>query len=195
MADEYNDPSWQETYSDTDYDEDEFRSDMLGDEPGQTRFKRAQKLAKLGMDERTYKQAQKLYGITQGEKTEGQIEAEKQLAILSQAQRGRAMGVGGFGTAELMQRAGRSAQQAELGGEAAIEAAAVQARQGAGSALEDLLIAGTEQKENQRLAMQQIALQQEQARGALFSNVLSGVLSAISSGVGLFGGGPSSYDV
>ncbi len=195
MADKYSDPSWQKTYSDTDYDEDEFREALLGDEPGQTRFKRATKLAKLGMDERTYKQAQKLYGITQGEKTEGQIEAEKQLAILSQAQRGRAMGAGGFGTAELMQRAGRSAQQAELGGEAAIEAAAIQARQGAGAALEDLLIAGTEQKENQRLAMQQIALQQEQARGALFSNVLSGVLSAIAAGAGFFRGKSRSYDI
>ncbi len=47
--------------------------------------------------DRIFEYAERLKDIAEGRrKTEGQIEAEKQLAILSQAQRGRAMGLGGF---------------------------------------------------------------------------------------------------
>ena len=129
--------------------------------------------------------ATRLSDIAEGrEKTKGQIEAEKQLAVLAKAQRGRAMGLGGFDSAELMQRAGRSAQQAELTGETAIEQAAVQARREAESALEQLLIAGEQRAEDRAFAMQQIQFQEEQARGSLFSNVLSGVLGAVGAVVG-----------
>jgi hypothetical protein len=129
--------------------------------------------------------AEKLYDISEGRrKTEGQIEAEKELEVLSKAQRGRAMGYGGFNTAELLQRAGRSAQQVELGGESAIEAAAKQARMAAKDQLEQLLIAGEQRAEDRAFAMQQLAFQEEQARGSLWSNVLGGVLGALGAVIG-----------
>ena len=148
-----------------------------------TRFRDAREKSGLTGD-RIFDYAQSLKDIKEGKKTEGQLEAEKQLAVLARAQRGRAMGLGGFDSAELMQRAGRSAQQAELTGETAIEQAAVQARSQASSALEQLLIAGEQRAEDRAFAMQQIQFQEEQARGSLFSNVLSGVLGAVGAVVG-----------
>lgn len=142
--------------------------------------------------DRLYDYATKLSEIAEGRrKTEGQIEAEKQLEILSKAQRGRAMGLGGFDTAELLQRAGRSAQQAELGGESAISQAARQARLAAEDQLEQLLIAGEQRAEDRAFAMQQLAFQEEQASGSLWSNVLGGVLGAVGAVVGAAVGGPA----
>ena len=136
--------------------------------------------------------AERLYGIGQGDiKTEGQIEAEKELDILAKAQRGRAMGYGGFNSAELLQKAGRSAQQAELGGESAIDKAARQAQMAARDQLEQLLISGRQRAEDKAFAMQQLAFQQEQASGSLWSNVLGGVLGAIGTVVGAVAGGPA----
>ena len=132
-----------------------------------------------------YDYAERLYGIGERDvKTEGQVEAEKELAILSKAQRGRAMGYGGFNAAELLQKAGRSAQQAELGGEAAIDTAARQAAMAARDQLEQLLISGKQRAENKAFAMQQLEFQQGQASGSLWSNVLGGVLGAIGAVVG-----------
>ena len=142
--------------------------------------------------ERVFEYAERLKDIAEGRrKTEGQIEAEKQLEILSKAQRGRAMGLGGFDTAELLQRAGRSAQQAELGGESAISQAARQARLAAEDQLEQLLIAGEQRAEDRAFAMQQLAFQEEQASGSLWSNVLGGVLGAVGAVVGAAVGGPA----
>ena len=138
--------------------------------------------------------AERLYGIGQGDiKTEGQIEAEKELDILAKAQRGRAMGYGGFNSAELLQKAGRSAQQTELGGESAIDKAARQASMAARDQLEQLLISGRQRAEDKAFAMQQLAFQQEQASGSLWSNVLGGVLGAIGTVVGAVasGGNPA----
>ena len=132
-----------------------------------------------------YDYAERLYGIGERDvKTEGQVEAEKELAILSKAQRGRAMGYGGFNAAELLQKAGRAAQQAELGGEAAIDTAARQAAMAARDQLEQLLISGKQRAENKAFAMQQLEFQQGQASGSLWSNVLGGVLGAIGAVVG-----------
>ncbi len=142
--------------------------------------------------ERVFDYAERLKDIAEGRrKTEGQIEAEKQLEILSKAQRGRAMGLGGFDTAELLQRAGRSAQQAELGGESAIAQAAKQAQLAAEDQLEQLLIAGEQRAEDRAFAMQQLAFQEEQASGSLWSNVLGGVLGAVGAVVGAAVGGPA----
>lgn len=136
-----------------------------------------------------YAFAQRLYGIGEGNiKTAGQISAEKELDILSKAQRGKAMGYGGFNSAELLQKAGRSAQQAELGGESAINKSAEQAQQAAKDQLEQLLISGEQRAENKAFALQQLAFQQEQASGSLWSNVLGGVLGAIGAVVGSFAG-------
>jgi|TARA_R100000084_G_C4650333_1_gene149279 hypothetical protein len=135
--------------------------------------------------DKIYDYATKLSEIAEGQrKTEGQIEAEKQLEILSKAQRGRAMGLGGFNTAELLQGAGRSAQQAELGGETAIAQVARQSQLAAEDQLEQLLIAGEQRAEDRAFAMQQLAFQQEQASGSLWSNVLGGVLGAVGAVVG-----------
>ena len=135
--------------------------------------------------DRTFEYAQRLKDIAEGRrKTEGQIEAEKELDILTKAQRGRAMGYGGFNTAELLQKAGRSAQQAELGGESAIAAAAKQASMAADDQLEQLLIAGEQRAEDRAFNMQQLAFQEEQASGALWSNVLGGILGAVGAVVG-----------
>ena len=142
--------------------------------------------------DRIFEYAERLKDIAEGRrKTEGQIEAEKQLAILSQAQRGRAMGLGGFDTAELLQRAGRSAQQAELGGETAIAQAARQAKMAAKDQLEQLRIAGEQRAEDRAFNMQRLAFQEEQAKGALWSNVLSGVLGAVGTVIGAGIGGPA----
>ena len=135
--------------------------------------------------DKIYDYATKLSEIAEGQrKTEGQIEAEKQLEILSKAQRGRAMGLGGFNTAELLQGAGRSAQQAELGGETAIAQAARQARLAADDQLQQLLIAGEQRAQDRAFAMQQLEFQEGQAKGSLWSNVLGGVLGAVGAVVG-----------
>tara|TARA_R110001583_G_scaffold2908_4_gene19917 strand:+ start:5463 stop:6182 length:720 start_codon:yes stop_codon:yes gene_type:complete len=135
--------------------------------------------------DRVFDYAERLKDIGEGRrKTEGQIEAEKQLDILAKGQRGRALGMGGFDAAELLQRAGRSAQQTELGGESAIGAAAKQARSAARDQLEQLLIAGEQRAEDRAFNMQQLAFQEEQASGSLWSNVLGGILGAVGAVVG-----------
>ena len=139
-----------------------------------------------------YAFAERLYGIGEGDiKTEGQIEAEKELAILAKAQRGRALGYGGFDAASVLQRAGSGAQQTALTGESAIDQAARQASMAARDQLEQLLISGEQRAEDKAFALQQLAFQQEQASGSLWSNVLGGVLGAIGTVVGAVAGGPA----
>ena len=143
-------------------------------------------------DDRLFGYAERLKDIAEGRrKTEGQIDAEEKLDILTKAQRGRAMGYGGFNAAELLQKAGRSAQQAELGGESAIAEAVKQASRAADDELEQLLIASKQRAEDRAFAMQQLTFQEAQAGGALWSNVLSGVLGAVGSVVGAAVGGPA----
>lgn len=156
-------------------------------ESGQSEGARRKMLERVGLKEGTklYEHATSLADIAAGkEKTEGQIEAEKELLVLAKAQRGRAMGYGGFDAAEIMQRAGRSAQEIELGGESAIEQAAKQASKAAKDQLEQLLIAGEQRAEDRAFGMQQMAFQEGQASSSLWSNVLSGVLGAIGAVVG-----------
>lgn len=156
-------------------------------ESGQSEGARKRMLERVGLREGTklYGHAERLAEIAAGRrKTEGQLEAERELAILAKAQRGRAMGYGGFDAADVMQRAGRSAQEIEIGGESAISKTARKASQAAKDQLEQLLIAGEQRAEDRALAMQQLAFQQEQASGALWSNVLGGVLGAIGAVVG-----------
>ena len=156
-------------------------------ESGQSEAARERMLERVGLREGTklYEHAERLADIAAGKrKTAGQIEAEKELAVLARAQRGQAMGYGGFNAAEIMQRAGRSAQEIEIGGESAIAKTARKASQAAKDQLEQLLIAGEQRAEDRALAMQQLAFQQEQASGALWSNVLGGVLGAIGAVVG-----------
>lgn len=133
--------------------------------------------------------AERLYGIGEGDiKTAGQISAEKELAVLAKAQRGKALGYGGFDAASLLQRSSQSAQQTALTGESAIDQAARQAQQGAKDQLEQLLISGEQRAENKAFALQQLSFQQEQASSSLWSNVLGGVLGAIGAVVGSFAG-------
>ena len=155
------------------------------------RYKDARERSGLTGD-RIFEYGQKLKDISEGKrKTEGQIEAEKELAILAKAQRGQAMGYGGFDAAEVMQRAGRSAQEIEIGGETAISKAARQAELAAADQLEQLLISSQQRAEDRAFAMQQLEFQQGQASGSLWSNVLGGVLGAIGAVVGGFAGGPA----
>ena len=101
------------------------------------------------------------------------------------------MGYGGFDAAEVMQRAGRSAQEIEIGGETAISKSARQAELAAADQLEQLLISSQQRAEDRAFAMQQLEFQQGQASGSLWSNVLGGVLGAIGSVVGAVAGGPA----
>tara|TARA_R110002110_G_scaffold17674_3_gene75291 strand:- start:963 stop:1676 length:714 start_codon:yes stop_codon:yes gene_type:complete len=153
----------------------------------------ARKRRGVGLEgDRAFEFAERLYGIGEGDiKTQGQIESEKELAILAQAQRGRALGYGGFDAAAVLQRAGSSAQQTALTGESAISKSARQAQQAAKDQLEQLLISGEQRAENKAFAMQQLAFQQDQASGSLWSNVLGGVLGAVGAVVGGFTGGPA----
>lgn len=127
-------------------------------------------------------------------KTAGQIEAERQLKILSGAQRGfgAAQSRGSFEAADLLRAAGGAAQASETEGESAIADASRQAQLEAGSQLEQLLIQGQQRAEDRAFAMQQLAFQQEQASGSLWSNVLGGILGAVGGTIGFFaGGGPA----
>ena len=126
-------------------------------------------------------------------KTAGQIEAERQLKILSGAQRGfgAAQSRGSFEAADLLRAASGAAQASETEGESAIADASRQAQLEAGSQLEQLLIQGQQRAEDRAFAMQQLAFQQEQASGSLWSNVLGGILGAVGGVVGFAAGGPA----
>ena len=131
------------------------------------------------------------FGIPQAA---GQIEAERQLKILSGAQRGfgAAQSRGSFEAADLLRTASGAAQASETEGESAIADASRQAQLEAGSQLEQLLIQGQQRAEDRAFAMQQLAFQQEQASGSLWSNVLGGILGAVGGTIGFFaGGGPA----
>jgi len=195
---EYEDAYGDESYGHLALRTPEDYADYLEDEPTgfgvekdlEARKAAARRASGLTGD-RAFEYAQRLKDISEGKrKTEGQISAEKELAILSKAQRGKAMGYGGFNSAELLQKAGRSAQQAELGGESAINKAAEQAATAADDQLEQLLISGEQRAEDKAFALQQLAFQQEQASSSLWSNVLGGVLGAIGAVVGASYGGP-----
>lgn len=138
--------------------------------------------------------ASRLADIAEGKrKTAGQLEVERQLKILSGAQRGvgAAQARGSFDAADLLRAASGAAQASEVSGESAIADAARQARLEAGAQLEQLLIQGQQRAEDRAFAMQQLAFQQEQASGALFSNILGGILGAIGGVVGFAAGGPA----
>jgi hypothetical protein len=138
--------------------------------------------------------ASRLADVAEGRrKTAGQIEAERQLKILSGAQRGfgAAQARGSFEAADLLRAASGAAQAAETEGESAIADAARQARLEAGAQLEQLLIQGQQRAEDRAFAMQQLAFQQEQASSSLWSNVLGGILGAVGGTIGFFAGGPA----
>lgn len=139
--------------------------------------------------------ASRLADVAEGQrKTAGQIEAERQLKILSGAQRGfgAAQARGSFEAADLLRAASGAAQASETEGESAIADASRQARLEAGAQLEQLLIQGQQRAEDRAFAMQQLAFQQEQASGSLWSNVLGGILGAVGGTIGFFaGGGPA----
>ena len=137
--------------------------------------------------------ASRLADIAEGQrKTAGQLEAERQLKILSGAQRGfgAAQARGSFEAADLLRAASGAAQASEVSGESAIADAARQARLEAGAQLEQLLIQGQQRAEDRAFAMQQLAFQQEQAGSSLFSNVLGGILGAVGGVIGFAAGGP-----
>ena len=139
--------------------------------------------------EKMFAQAEKLKDIAEGRrKTEGQIEAERELEILAKGQRGLAMSYGGFDIADVLQRAGRAAQEAELAGETAIATSARRAARAARDQLDDLMIAGEQRAEDRAFALQRLAFQESQVSGSIWSNVLGGVLGAIGAVVGSFSG-------
>ena len=175
---------------------DEFRA-FRGDRVAAGNY--AQEMARrreygLGGD-KIFNYASRLADTAEGRrKTAGQIEAERQLKILSGAQRGfgAAQARGSFEAADLLRAASGAAQASETEGESAIADASRQARLEAGSQLEQLLIQGQQRAEDRAFAMQQLAFQQEQASGSLWSNVLGGILGAVGGTIGFFaGGGPA----
>lgn len=153
---------------------------------------RARKRRDAGLeDEGLFEYAERLYGIGEGtRKTAGQVEAERKLKILGQTQKGMAQAYGGFDAGALLERGSRGAQRTELTGEAQISEAARQARLAAKSQLEQLLIQSRQRAQDKAFAMQQLAFQEEQASGNLWSNVLSGILGAVGAIGGAFIGQP-----
>ena len=142
-------------------------------------------------DQGLFEYAKRLYEIGEGtRKTAGQIEAERKLKILGQTQKGMAQAYGGFDAGALLERGSRGAQRPELTGEAQISEAARQARLAAKSQLEQLLIQSRQRAQDKAFAMQQLAFQEEQASGNLWSNVLSGILGAVGAIGGAFIGQP-----
>ena len=124
-------------------------------------------------------------------KTEGQVQAERALQILTGAQRGMAASSTGFDAAQSLRAGERAAQRSEAEGEAQISAAAQLAQQQAGASLEQLLIAGEQRAQDKAFAMAQIQQQAEAAEGAMFGNVLGGILGAIGGIAGGMIGGPA----
>ena len=144
--------------------------------------------------DRIFNYASGLADVAEGKrKTAGQIEAERQLKVLSGAQRGfgAAQARGSFEAADLLRAASGAAQASETEGESAIADASRQARLEAGSQLEQLLIQGQQRAEDRAFAMQQLAFQQEQASGSSWSNVLGGILGAVGGVIGFVAGGPA----
>jgi len=144
-------------------------------------------------NEEMYEYANKLAEIAEGKrKTAGQIEAEKNLAVMASGQRGagRSRGRGSFDVAEALRLGGMSAQGVESEGGAMIGAAARDAQMGAAANLEQLLISGQERAKDKQLQMERLRYQQEQASGTVWSNILSGVLGAIGAVGGSFIGQP-----
>jgi len=138
-------------------------------------------------NEKMYEYANRLAEIAEGErKTAGQISAEKELALLASGQRGlgRTRGRGSFDAAEALRLGGLAAQGVESEGGALIASSARQAQGAADAQLEQLLIAGQERAADRALNMEMLRMQQEQASGALWSNVLTGVLGAVGTVVG-----------
>ena len=135
--------------------------------------------------DKIYARAQELEAIASGkQKTQGQLDVEQKLKLLTQGQRGQAASYGGFDAARALENAARGAQQTELTGDALIDEMATKARRSAKENLEELLIAGEQQAENKALAMENIAWQREQADKSMWSNVLGGIFAAIGTGVG-----------
>ena len=169
-------------------DEAYFRMQAATDyyQSGQSESARQQMREKYGLTgDKLFAEAEKLADIASGRrKTEGEIDAEKRLAALAQGQRGRAMSYGGFDAAEILQRAGRSAQEGELGGEAAIAQASKQAKGSAKDQLEQLLISGEQRAEDKELGMMSMMAMADQASEQLWSNVLGGVFGGIGAIVG-----------
>ena len=124
-------------------------------------------------------------------KTQGQIDAERALQILTGAQRGMAASSTGFDVAQSLQQGERAAQRAELEGEAQIGAAAKLAQQQAGASLEQLLIAGEQRAADKAMAMAQIQQQVDAAESSMFGNVLSGIFGAVGAIAGGALGGPT----
>ena len=135
--------------------------------------------------DKIYERAQELEAIASGkQKTQGQLDVEQKLKLLTQGQRGQAASYGGFDAARALENAARGAQQTELTGDALIDEMAIKAQRSAKDNLEELLIAGEQQAENKALAMENIAWQREQADKSMWSNVLGGIFAAIGTGVG-----------
>ena len=143
---------------------------------------------KYGLEnEKMYEYANRLAEIAEGKrKTAGEIAAEKELALLASGQRGlgRTRGRGSFDVAEALRLGGLAAQGVESEGGALIASAAKQAQGAADAQLEQLLIAGQERAADRALNMEMLKMQQEQASGALWTNVLTGVLGAVGTVVG-----------
>ena len=89
----------------------------------------------------------------------------------------------------MLRAASGAAQASETEGESAIADASRQARLEAGAQLEQLLIQGQQRAEDRAFAMQQLAFQQEQASGSLWSNVLGGILGAVGGTIGFVASG------
>ena len=141
-------------------------------------------------DDRLFGHAEELYDISTGKKkSKGQVRAEEALQILTGAQRGVARGGTGFGAAARLRGGERSAQRAEVVGGAKIAEAAEIQRDASKAQLEDLLIQGKQRAENKALQMANLKLQQEQAEGSIFSDILGGIFGAIGGVVGFIGSG------
>jgi hypothetical protein len=157
---------------------------------GADRFSRRQRFGLEG--DKLFDYASRLADTAAGKrKTQGQIDAERALQILTGAQRGMAASSTGFDVAQSLQQGERAAQRAELEGEAQISAAAKLAQQQAGASLEQLLIAGEQRAADKAMAMAQIQQQVAAAESSMFGDVLSGIFGAVGAIAGGALGGPA----
>ena len=180
-------------------DPDSFYNRMSDDYYRRKKQERAAELGRGSARERAGLEGDKLFDyasrladIAEGKrKTQGQIDAERALQILTGAQRGMAASSTGFDVAQSLQQGERAAQRAELEGEAQIGAAAKLAQQQAGASLEQLLIAGEQRAADKAMAMAQIQQQVTAAERSMFGDVLSGIFGAVGAIAGGALGGPA----
>ena len=198
----------EELFKQLDLDDDENQGEMqitdaagnvigglsMGEDIASSReYQEATRRKKFGLEgDKLFDYASRLADTAAGKrKTQGQIDAERALQILTGAQRGMAASSTGFDVAQSLQQGERAAQRAELEGEAQIGAAAKLAQQQAGASLEQLLITGEQRAADKAMAMAQIPQQVAAAESSMFGDVLSGIFGAVGAIAGGALGGPA----